>query len=159
MSRNQKDDGGKGRSTPELSRRGFVDWVLGSSVFGLVVAVEYPVIRYIYPPARAESTVNAVTLPFGPSDMAPNSGQIFRFGDRPGIIVKTASGELRAFSARCTHLDCTVQFRDDLDLIWCACHNGRFDLNGRNIAGPPPRPLEQFDVRLRGDEIVVTRPT
>ena len=101
--------------------------------------------------------VNTVTLPFTASDMAAGSGQIFKFGNRPGIIVKTPGGELRAFSARCTHLDCTVQFRDDLDIIWCACHNGQFDLNGRNIAGPPPEPLESYEVRLRGDQIVVTR--
>lgn len=142
-----------------VSRRGFVDWVLGSSLVGFVVAVFYPVVRYIFPPASAESVVNTVTLPFPVSELPSGSGRIFRFGDRPGIAVRTASGEVRAFSARCTHLDCTVQFRDDLGLIWCACHNGQFDLSGRNIAGPPPRPLDAYDVRLRGDQIIVTRPS
>lgn len=140
-----------------VSRRGFVDWILGTSVAGFAAAVVYPVVRYIFPPASGESVVNSVTLPFGASDLGPNSGQIFKFGNRPGIIVRTPTGDLRAFSARCTHLDCTVQFRDDLNVIWCACHNGQFDLNGRVIAGPPPEPLETFEVRLRGDQIVVTR--
>ena len=140
-----------------VSRRGFVDWILGTSVVGFAVAVVYPIVSYIFPPASGESVVNSVTLPFGVSDLARGSGQIFKFGSRPGIIVRTASGDLRAFSARCTHLDCTVQFRNDLNVIWCACHNGQFDLNGRVIAGPPPEPLETFEVRLRGDQIVVTR--
>jgi Rieske Fe-S protein len=70
--------------------------------------------------------------------------------------LKTPGGELRAFSARCTHLDCTVQYREDLNHIWCACHNGHFDLAGRNIAGPPPTPLERFDVNVRGSQIVVS---
>jgi Rieske Fe-S protein len=70
--------------------------------------------------------------------------------------VKTPGGELRAFSARCTHLDCTVQYREDLNHIWCACHNGHFDLNGKNIAGPPPEPLQAFEVNVRGDQIVVS---
>lgn len=142
-----------------VSRRGFVDWILGSSVAGFVAAVFYPVVRYIFPPASAESVVNTVTLPFPASELPAGSGRIFRFGDRPAIAVRTQSGEIRAFSARCTHLDCTVQFRDDLGLIWCACHNGQFDLNGRNIAGPPPRPLDAYDVRLRGDQVIVTRPS
>ena len=71
--------------------------------------------------------------------------------------MRTASGELRAFSAICTHLNCTVQYRDDLGHIWCACHNGHYDLNGRNIAGPPPRPLEALVVNVRGDQIVVRK--
>jgi cytochrome b6-f complex iron-sulfur subunit len=153
--KNETDRGGP--EAEGVSRRGFVDWILGSSVVGLGLAVAYPVIRYIFPPAAGESATSSVTLPFGPADLPPNSGQIFKFGNRPGIIVRTASGELRAFSARCSHLDCTVQFREDLSNIWCACHNGLFDLNGRNIAGPPPGPLEAYDVRLRGNQIVVSR--
>ena len=55
---------------------------------------------------------------------------------------KTArTGNYRALSATCTHLGCIVQYRSDLQEIWCACHNGLYDLNGRNISGPPPRPL------------------
>jgi Rieske Fe-S protein len=50
-----------------------------------------------------------------------------------------------------------VQYRKDLHEIWCACRNGLYDLNGRNISGPPPRPLEAFQVHVRGGEIVVSR--
>ena len=74
-----------------------------------------------------------------------------------GILVRTPSGELRAFSATCTHLNCIVQYRDDIGHIWCACHNGHFDLNGLNISGPPPAPLEAYTVNVREDEIVVSR--
>jgi Rieske Fe-S protein len=95
----------------------------------------------------------------GPDDIAPNEAQIFKFGSRPGIILRTPEGELRAFSASCTHLQCIVQYRGDLRHIWCACHNGHFDLNGRNIQGPPPSPLEAYEVHVRGDEIVVSKAT
>ncbi|MDH5590149.1 MAG: Rieske (2Fe-2S) protein [Gemmatimonadota bacterium] len=144
------------RTRSDLSRKGFVDWLLGTSLGAFVVAVVYPVVRYVIPPEVPESAVSSVALPFGADDLPPNAGRIFKFGSRPGIIVKTPGGELKAFSARCTHLDCTVQFRDDLGHIWCACHNGHFDLNGRNIAGPPPRPLQAFDVNVRGGQIVVS---
>ncbi len=139
------------------SRRGFINWLLGTSLAGLVLSVLYPVTRYLIPPAVGESTSATVTLAIRPEDVPPNSGQIFRFGSKPGILVRTPSGELRAFSAACPHLGCIVQYRDDLSRVWCACHNGHFDLNGRVVQGPPPGPLETFVVNERDDEIVVSR--
>ena len=58
------------------------------------------------------------------------------------------SGILLALGA-CSGTDSATEF----------CLDGQFDLNGRNIAGPPPGPLEAFDVRLRGEDIIVTRPS
>jgi Rieske Fe-S protein len=72
-------------------------------------------------------------------------------------LILNSDGTYKALSATCTHLGCTVQYRSDLHEIWCACHNGTYDLNGRNVSGPPPRPLDVFDVHVRGDEIVVNR--
>ena len=71
--------------------------------------------------------------------------------------VRTATGEVRAFSAQCTHLNCTVQYRGDFQHIWCACHNGHYDLQGKNIEGPPPRPLDTYEVDVAGDDIYVTK--
>lgn len=141
----------------ETDRRRFLDWLLGTSAAGLLLAVLYPVARYVVPPASGESAASSVTLDIGPGDVAANSGRIFKFGSSAGLLVKTASGDLRAFSATCTHLNCIVQYRPDLAEIWCACHNGHFDLNGINVAGPPPAPLERYDVKVRGDKIVVNR--
>jgi Rieske Fe-S protein len=139
------------------NRRRVLNWFLSSTVGAFVVSVVYPVSRYLTPPETPEPTAASVTLPFKPDDMKPNSGRVFRFGNRPGLLVRMESGEFRAFSAICTHLNCTVQYRDDLAHIWCACHNGHFDLNGRNIAGPPPRPLDALVVHVRGDQIVVRK--
>jgi Rieske Fe-S protein len=90
-----------------------------------------------------------------------NSGVIFPFGSKPAIVVRSPDGELSAFSAVCTHLECTVQFKADTSQIWCACHNGLYDLAGNVISGPPPRGLERFTVNLRGEpgveDIVVSR--
>jgi len=146
-----------GGASTSHSRRGFVNWLLGTSVGGLILAVLYPVTRYLVPPESAESAAATVTLSIKLEDIPPNSAQIFKFGSKPGILLRTPSGELRAFSAFCTHLSCIVQYREDLGHIWCACHNGHFDLNGRNIQGPPPAPLEAFVVNVRGDQIVVSR--
>ncbi len=76
----------------------------------------------------------------------------------------TKESEVRAFNAICTHTDCTVEFLPEKGVIFCACHGGTYDLNGRNISGPPPRPLEEYNVTLRGEtpgqeDIVVSRGT
>jgi cytochrome b6-f complex iron-sulfur subunit len=142
---------------PESSRRGFINWFLGTCVGAFLVAVLYPLSRYLVPPEVGESTAGTVTVPIKPADVKPNTGQIFKFGSRPAILVRTPAGELKAFSAVCTHLNCTVQYRPDLSHIWCACHNGHYDLNGKNIQGPPPRPLDAFTVNPRGDQIVVSK--
>lgn len=142
------------------TRRRFVDWLVGTTTGVLLASVLYPVVRYLIPPETGEATTNSVTLAIDPESVAANSGQIFKFGREPGILLRTPSGELRAFSAICTHLACTVQYRDDLRHIWCACHNGHFNLNGVNIAGPPPRPLEgPYEVRVSGTQITVLKTT
>jgi Rieske Fe-S protein len=142
-----------------LSRKNFLGMMLVAGAGGLTVAAVYPVSRYLVPPASGEASVSSIVLSLKPADLAPGTGQIFKFGTRPGIIIRTPEGDIRAFSAICTHLSCTVQYREDLGHIWCACHNGHFDLNGRNIAGPPPAPLPAYEVKVRGDQILVTRGT
>ena len=64
------------------------------------------------------------------------------------ILIRVAENDFRAFSAVCTHLECIVTFRQELQLIWCYCHNGVYDLRGKNIAGPPPRPLAAYRVHV-----------
>jgi cytochrome b6-f complex iron-sulfur subunit len=144
----------------EFNRRGFLDALLAVGFVSTAVAIVYPVSRFLIPPASGEAaTQSAVAGRVGALRL--NSGAIFKFGSKPGIVVRTAEGEIRAFSAVCTHLDCTVQFKDDTSQLWCACHNGTYDLSGAVVSGPPPRGLEQFVVNLRGEgddaEIVVSR--
>lgn len=137
-------------------RRRMVEVLLGGGLFASLASFFYPVLRYLMPPPVADlggDEVVAAKI----ADLKPNGSKIFRFGTRPALLLMTATGEYRALSAVCTHLSCTVQYRNDLRQIWCACHNGMYDLNGRNISGPPPRPLETFQVHVRGDEIVVSR--
>ena len=142
---------------PGPSRRSFIDWLLGTSTAAFIVSALYPVSRYLVPPPAGESSAASVTLPMRAEDVKPNTGQIFKFGSKPAILVRTAAGELRAFSAVCTHLNCTVQYRPDLAEIWCACHNGHFDLKGQNVSGPPPRPLDAYVINVRGSQIVVSK--
>ena len=141
---------------PESDRRDFLKYILGGGLLAWLAAVLYPVMAYLKPPQQAEVEVTSVKA--GKiSAMEKESGVIVRFGNKPVILVRNAAGEFRAFSATCTHLDCTVQFRKDMGLIWCACHNGRYDLNGRNVAGPPPRPLDEYRVIIQGEDISISK--
>lgn len=155
----QKGDGKEFSGPWNVSRRELLNWFLGTSAGALLISILYPVTRYIIPPRVEESTARNVTLSINPEDVKANSGQIFKFGSQPGILIRTPDGDLRAFTAICTHLACIVQYRPDLSHIWCACHNGHFDLNGKNVAGPPPRPLEPYVVNVRGEQIVVSKAT
>jgi Rieske Fe-S protein len=137
-------------------RRRFIRVLLGGGLIASAASFIYPVLRYLVPPAATDmggDTVVAARV----GELKPNSAKIFRFGSRPGLLLLGSDGEYRAMSATCTHLSCTVQYRGDLKQVWCACHNGTYDLAGRNVGGPPPRPLELFDVHVRGDEVVVRR--
>ena len=153
-----------GATTPQLNkptvkapgRRRFLDYLLGTGVVTTLAAIFYPIIRFMSPPQIVEAMQNSVVAA-KLNELPPNSGKISKFGNKPGILVRTATGELKAFSAVCTHLDCIVQYRAETKQIWCACHNGQYNLSGQNIGGPPPRPLEEFTVNTRGDDIVVTR--
>jgi cytochrome b6-f complex iron-sulfur subunit len=138
------------------NRRDFLKYVLGGGLIAWLGAILYPIMAYLKPPKQAEVEVTSVKAG-KVSAVEKDSGMIVRFGNKPVILLRNAAGEFRAFSATCTHLDCTVQYRKDMGLIWCACHNGRYDLNGRNVAGPPPRPLDEYRVVIQGDGIFISK--
>lgn len=137
-------------------RRSVLNWLLGAWSAGVLGAIAFPVLRYLVPPEIPEAPTLSVKGGAA-STLAPNTARIVPFGSTPAIVVRTAAGELKAFDGTCTHLSCTVQYRADLEHIWCACHNGHYDLNGRNISGPPPRPLAEYDAHVQGDEIILSR--
>lgn len=138
------------------SRRDFLNYVLSLGFLGWIGAVLYPLYSYLIPPKSPDVDVSNVSIGKA-SEMENNSSKMFKIGNKPGILIKTREGDLKAFSATCTHLDCTVQFKKDENIIWCACHNGKYDLNGRNISGPPPKPLTPYNVVVQKDEIFVQK--
>jgi Rieske Fe-S protein len=133
-------------------------------VTATVVVLLYPVVRFLRPRKETQSGALEVVAPFRLNQLKTQPQPPFNFGGKPCLVVCTPDGkEVRAFNAVCTHLDCTVQFRADHADIFCQCHLGVYDMNGRNVSGPPPRPLEAYKVTLRGEagqeEIVVSRTT
>ena len=158
------------------SRRSWLQRSLAGAISATVVAIFYPVACFLQPRRATVTGALEVIAPFKVNELPNAAGNPFNFGGKPCLVVLTpdganrrASGErlrsddVRAFNALCTHVDCTVRYRPDRADIFCNCHDGVYDLNGKNVAGPPPRPLEMYEVTLRGDlgkeEIVVSRKT
>ena len=139
-----------------MKRRTFLDVLLAASGAALGAFVLYPIARYLVPPQAPEAATRRVVA--AKKDEVPPGGvKIFPFGGEPGILIRGRNGEYRALSAVCTHLGCTVQLRPDGQSIWCACHNGLYDLEGRNVSGPPPRPLESYVVHVVSGDVVVEK--
>lgn len=139
-----------------LNRKQFLNLFLGGGVAGLLASIGYPVLRYLVPPEQAEAEPNSQKV--GPvSDFTPGTSKLVKFGAKPVIVIRDLKGVFHALSASCTHLDCIVQYSKDRELVWCACHNGKYDLSGRNISGPPPRPLDPFVVQIAGGMVTVAK--
>lgn len=142
------------------SRRSFINVLLGIGGAATLGAISYPMVMFLKPPSQSESSQFSVVLEPKLSELNVNDWMIFRFGNRPGLLIcseEDGEKKLYAYSATCTHLNCIVEYQPDENRIFCPCHNGVFDINGNNIAGPPPKPLEKFSVQVINDVIKINR--
>ena len=136
-------------------RKKFLDIMLGVGTTAWLASMLYPISRFLIPPNIPEA--NVTSLEIGQVTEFPyNSSKIIRFGRKPVIVIRTKNGDFKALSATCTHLDCTVQLKKETEQIWCACHNGIYNLEGNNISGPPPKPLTPFNVRIANDKVIIS---
>ena len=138
-----------------FTRRQFLNGILGGWLGALLASLLYPVIKFVFPPYREP---DKVILPFSDfKDMEPRSVKTFAWGTKPAFLKKNEEGSYSALVAVCTHLDCTVTYLSDQKKFFCACHDGWYDEEGRNIGGPPPRPLRQLVVAVEGENLIVKR--
>ncbi len=104
---------------------------------------------------------NHESMQVGTIDTIPfDTSKIVRFNSDPVIVVHMLSGQFKAYSARCTHLGCIVKYEHhapDSPHFACHCHGSIFDMTGRNISGPAPRPLSPLKVSLDGPAIIISR--
>lgn len=152
------------RRQPQAVSRRVVNWLLGTSTGALLLAVVYPIARFVSPPEIPEASTNQVEAgPTNDPDLLERGFKIVRFGNEPVILVRVSESDYRAFAGTCTHLDCIVEYQKDEERIWCNCHNGAYNLQGEVTAGPPPHALEVFKVDLvsqgprQPQTIVITR--
>jgi cytochrome b6-f complex iron-sulfur subunit len=141
--------------TSLFSRRTFLNGLLGGGLAGLGAAFIGPVARFMFPPTPEPDEIKIPAAAI--ADLPPDEAKSFAWGSKPGLLKRGADGELQAFVAVCTHLDCNVTWLPGADKFFCACHQGWYDANGINIAGPPPKPLRRLGVAVVGPDIVITK--
>lgn len=138
-----------------LNRRRFLNWLGGGWLTALLASLLGPLFKVVIPPFREP---DEVALPLAElTNLQPNSVKIFSWGNKPGILKKNEDGSLLALVGVCTHLDCNVQYLPEQKKFYCACHEGWYDENGVNIAGPPPEPLRRLFLYEEGDKLLIRR--
>lgn len=136
------------------TRRRFLDYFLKATTLAWIGTVAYPILRYVKP-ASAPGQGGPLTL--GVDDVAKLASDKFvivRVAQHRVIVFEDGAQAVRALDARCTHEGCTVKFIPAEQFISCACHQGRFDLDGTVLAGPPPRPLKKWSVQRGADDTI-----
>lgn len=116
----------------------------------------YVIVQYIIPPKLREKILESMKIG-KVSDVPAEGVKIVKFNRTPIIFLKNGEGQVKAFSAVCTHLGCIVEYRNDDRKFHCNCHGSVFDLDGKNITGPAPRPLQPYRVEIKQDDIYVSK--
>lgn len=146
-----------------IERRRFLGGMVCGGVAALGATAVVPLAPYV---ANRQNEPVPDLQEYDRADWQTAAGQsrIVRYGPLPVLLVAAGPGEtaedatppgLHAFLATCTHLDCIVGYQPEQRCIVCACHEGRFDLEGKVISGPPPAPLRRLYHEVRGDRLVL----
>ena len=145
-------------SSGDGSRRDFLTRSV-NGLIGLWAAVTalfagYAGFRYLWPTEKTAGTVRAEEVTFPRADLAEGEIKKVLIKGRPVGVIQS-DGELHALSLVCTHLGCIVSWQGDQKVFLCPCHASVYDVHGTVLAGPAPRPLFSYEVRVSGDTVVV----
>jgi menaquinol-cytochrome c reductase iron-sulfur subunit len=150
-----------------VSRRNFMSiatWAIG----GLIGAgLGIPAVTFILGPAKKRD-VNQDWIRLGPiSKIETNTPTLFKTTikkqvgwivneEEISIYLLTDNGrDFVAMTNVCTHLGCRVRWISAEEQFFCPCHNAVFDKNGEVVTGPPPRPLDRYEVKVEEDQIYI----
>ncbi len=143
------------RSEQPSDRRRFLT-VLSQAFLALWgVGAAGVVIAYLKAPERRENTAERTVSAGMLDDYRVGEGRMIRHGITPFFVVRLDATRVVAISAVCTHVRCILGFDTARRILVCPCHDGRFDLSGNVLAGPPPRPLPTYPVSVRAGEVFV----
>lgn len=139
-----------------LPRRRFLKVGIGSISGILGIAYLGVIGRYLAPPAIGSDPLLEVGKA---SDFAPDTPTLVAYtyaGIEQGVYVINSSGEgWIALDFHCTHLQCAVNWIEATKNFACPCHGGVYDIKGRVLGGPPPRPLYHRAIKIQGDSVMV----
>lgn len=134
-------------------RRDFLGIAIGGTATAFAAAVVYPLGRFLGPEARSPSGPTGIGKV---EDFTPGTAKTVLVENHPVLVIRTADGEFRAFSALCTHLQCVVGYSAERNRIECPCHQGVYSIDGQNLSGPPPRPLDEYAITINDGAVIVS---
>ncbi len=126
------------------SRRSFL-FNLGiiSAVLLATLTFIRDVIAYLVPPRKKKKFHKYLVAE--ESELPVGQAKEITISKKPVFVVRLKEG-YKVYSGVCTHLGCIIHWEEDKQRFFCPCHKGVFDKHGNVVSGPPPRPLDQFEV-------------
>ena len=103
-------------------------------------------------PRRKQATGENVSIVGKVTDF--KVGEVIPFRKEKTFIIRTEGGFM-AISAVCTHLNCIVNWNQILKRFECPCHGAKFNQMGEVIEGPPPRPLDLYNLQIAAGNLVI----
>ena len=83
------------------------------------------------------------------NDIPIGKAKEISIANKPVFVIHLPEG-FKVFSGVCPHLGCLVKWKEKEKQFYCPCHKAFFDQDGTLLAGPSPRPLDEFDVQVEG---------
>lgn len=143
-----------------VSRRTFAKLLFTGVGLCYAGAIGYPIYQYLASPIQKSveaAKVSEVQLPDA-DKLEVGAAMMFKFGTRPSILIHHKDGTWSAMEAICTHMACTVQYQPESNRLFCACHNGVYDVKtGTPVSGPPPKPLKPYKVEVGEGVVVISK--
>ena len=140
---------------PNIKRRGILKGLVAGTAAVVTAPIVYVAVRFLGYISKGDSNQTFTTVAF--SDLTPEKpSKLIQINDEPIIVVREQNDAIRAFTATCTHLGCTVSYRPQVPDFFCKCHQGRYDVNGVNVPGTRPQaPLTELTVIDKGTELEI----
>ncbi len=139
-----------------ITRRTFLNTLFGGWLVAFFSGTGVALMRFAFPTLGKEPDFVVLNRKDF-MDLPDNSIKRFPWGGTVGLYFKKPDGSVLALKGVCTHMECNVEYKPAEKKFYCPCHQGWFDDNGKNIAGPPPKPLERFVITEEGDKLIIAR--
>jgi cytochrome b6-f complex iron-sulfur subunit len=153
--RKAKEFADRAKAVDNRSRRSLLNG-LWLTLGGLALAEVAWLVGSFLKPLKpgASSDLSATLIDAGPSDRyTPDTVTAFPQGRF--YLACLEDGGFMALSRRCTHLGCTVPWDPEKKHFACPCHASVFDIRGRVVQSPAPRPLDRFTVSIENRRVMV----
>jgi cytochrome b6-f complex iron-sulfur subunit len=142
----------RARTRSLITRRQFLGLAWAASLAGLFFQAGWALLRFFQPRASAGAFGGLVNAG-DPAEFKVGSVRQILAGRFYVSHIEGAG--LLALYQRCTHLGCTVPWRQDEGIFHCPCHSSLFNTAGEVIGGPAPRPLDVFSIEVEDGKVVV----